>query len=450
MGAPTAARVAALDILGAVRAGALGGPAFDAAVACLDDRDRAWTRELVFGTFRLRGRLDHRLAALSSRPLESLDADILDILRLGAYQLGEMQGVPAYAAVSQSVDLARRAGGRGAAGFVNGVLQSLRRVGGASTFPAFEADPAGFLTTWGSHPEWLVRRWLARFGAESTRRLVDANNRRPELYLRVFGDVEGARSRLRSAGAEVLPVPGAPRALQLIGGDITAALAAAPSLVQDPAAGLVVSYAAVAPGHVVVDLAAAPGGKTLAMACDVAPEGPVLVVASDLSRQRLRRLEENTARLNRQAPAGLAAVPVALLVADGRRPPFRAADVVLLDAPCTGTGTLRRHPDGRWRIGPRDLRSLAALQKEMLDAAAGIVAEDGLLVYSTCSLEPEENEEQVASFLVRQPEFSLERGPALEGGVVQPDGTLSVLPQDHGWDGAFAARLRRRSGSHAG
>jgi 16S rRNA (cytosine967-C5)-methyltransferase len=137
-------------------------------------------------------------------------------------------------------------------------------------------------------------------------------------------------------------------------------------------------------------------------------------------------------------------VRMALVVADGRRPPLRPLDVVLVDAPCTGTGTLRRHPDGRWRIGPRDLASLVRLQAELLDAAAELVTPGGLLVYSTCSLEPEENEEQVASFMARQRQFDLERGPELAV-PAERDGLLEVLPQVHGWDGAFAARLRRRA-----
>jgi 16S rRNA (cytosine967-C5)-methyltransferase len=441
--APTASRRAALDILRAVRAGELAGRAFDAATHGLDARDRAWTRELVFGTLRLRGRLDHRLAALSSRSLDSLDPDILDVLRLGACQLTEMGGVPAYAAVSQSVELAKRAAGRAGGGFVNGVLQSLRRIGEPSSFPGFAADPCGHLSSWGSHPAWLVQRWLARFGADATRRLVEANNQRPGLYLRVLGDPAEAVDRLRAAGVEVVPVAYAPRALHVVADDLGAALAAAPVIVQDPAAGLVVTYASVPAGATVVDLAAAPGGKALAIACDEAPHGPARVAASDISRERLRRLQENVARLARPAPRGVDRVPVSLVVADGRRAPFRTADVVLLDAPCSGTGTLRRHPDGRWRITPRAVLDLAALQAQLLDAAAGIVAGGGLLVYSTCSLEPEENEEQVRAFLQRHPDFTLERGPQLEGGVVRADGTLLVLPQERGWDGAFAARLRR-------
>jgi 16S rRNA (cytosine967-C5)-methyltransferase len=431
--APTPSRLAALETLRAVRAGGLASRALDEAAARLDARDRAWTQELVYGTLRLRGRLDHLLAGLSRRPLHRLDADVLDLLRLGAYQIREMQGVPDYAAVSQAVELARRVAGRGAGGFVNGVLQSLRRGETPATFPPFAEDPAGHLELWGSHPRWLVQRWLARWGAEGTRALVEANNQRPELYLRALADPAATVDRLAAHGLQVRAVPGAPAALHLAGGRLAEALAAAPVLVQDPAAGLVVSYTGEVAGQTVVELAAAPGGKALALAATAG-----LVVAADISAGRLARARQNLERLS-----GFGPVPLALVVADGRQPPFRPVDLVLVDAPCTGTGTFRRHPDGRWRVGPADLAALVRLQRELLDAAADAVAPGGLLVYSTCSLEPEENEEQVQSFLGRRQDFVLERGPGLPGGVVRPDGMLEVLPQDHGWDGAFAARLRR-------
>jgi 16S rRNA (cytosine967-C5)-methyltransferase len=442
--APTAARVAALQALRGVRDGALAGRALDAAAAGLDARDRAWAQELVYGTFRLRGRLDHRLAALSKRPLHGLDPDVLDILRLGAYQLVEMGGVPAYAAVSQSVELAKRTSGRGAAGFVNGVLQSLLRRRDDAAFPSFEADPVAHLSTWGSHPRWLVERWVRQFGAEGARRLVDANNRVPALYLRLLGDEAFARSALRDAGVSVEPVDGAPRAARLVAGSLADALGAAPVIVQDPAAGLVATYTAPPAGVVVYDMAAAPGGKAIALAGDAREGGPALVVAADASADRLGRLGDSMARLAAVPWGGTApALPVVLVVADGRAPAVRGADVVLLDAPCTGTGTFRRHPDGRWRIGPADLAALVVLQASLLTAAAAMVEPGGLLVYSTCSLEPEENELQVQTFLERHRDFLVEPGPPLAGSVSDADGALRALPHEHGWDGAYAARLRR-------
>jgi 16S rRNA (cytosine967-C5)-methyltransferase len=430
----TRPRQVALSTLRAVRAGDLADRALDSHGRVLDPRDYAWTMELVYGTFRLRGRLDHLLGQLVRHGFESLEPDVLDVLRLGAYQILEMGSVPPHAAVSQSVELARWAGAARAAGLVNGVLQSLLRKRAQLSFPDPERDPAGFLETWGSHPRWLVERWLARWGAAETRALVEANNQRPELYLRLVGESTlDAVAMLEGAGIAAEAVSFSPRSVRIPAPTTAhAALEMARGVVQDPGAALVVDHAAVAEGARVIDLCAAPGGKAVALA-----ERAGYLVAADLSRGRLRRLGENVSRL------GLAE-RVGLVVADGRLPPFAPADLVLLDAPCTGTGTLRRHPDGRWRVTPRDLAALASLQAELLHAAAPLVRRDGLLLYSTCSLEPEENEEQVAAFLVRHPEFRrAEGGGVTDPALLTPLGDLSVLPQRVGVDGAYAARLRR-------
>ncbi|HEX2203467.1 MAG TPA: transcription antitermination factor NusB [Longimicrobium sp.] len=437
-GRVTRTRRAALETLARVRAGDLADRAFDHAASALEPRDRAWTQELVYGTFRLRGRIDHLLGALVKGGVEKLDPDVLDVLRLGAYQLLEMGSVPPYAAVSQSVELARAAGAGRAAGLVNGVLQNLQRRRASLRFPDPARDPAGHVAAWGSHPRWLAERWVLRWGAEGARALAEANNARPELFLRPLGlSVEDAIARLREAGIEAEPVPLSPDSLRVLPPATAAeALAALPAVVQDPAAALVVRYAAVPEGATVLDVAAAPGGKALGMA-----ERAAHVAAADLSARRIARVAENAGRVGWPHRVG----PV---VADSRFPPFRegSGDLVLLDAPCTGTGTFRRHPDGRWRVGPGDLDALVALQRELMGAAAALVRPGGWLVYSTCSLEPEENERQVEDFLARHPEF--EPGPA-EGAVdpalVDGAGRLCVLPQRHGFDGAFAARLRRRA-----
>lgn len=406
-------------------------------------RERAFTHELVYGTLRWRGRLDHLLAQLVRRRLEALEPDLLDILRLGAYQLLELGGVPAYAAVSEAVELARAAGGRGAAGLANAVLQNLRRKGARLGFPDAARDPVGWLAAWGSHPRWLVERWIGRFGAEAARELIEANNRRPEVYLRPIGLApQEAAARLGEAGLNAEPVPRAPDALLLLPPATAAqALAVVPAVVQDPAAALVVRYAALPPRARIADLCAAPGGKALGLAAPAAapPHAPApYVVAADVSPERLGRLRQNLARL-----PGL---HMSLVAADARRPPFRPLEAVLLDVPCTGTGTLRRHPDGKWRVQPADLAALAALQLEILEAAAAAVAPGGVLVYSTCSLEVEENEQQVDAFLVRHPEFRL--APPLPGTVpgelLDPAGRLLVWPPLLNGDGAFAARLERR------
>ncbi|HEX2076806.1 MAG TPA: 16S rRNA (cytosine(967)-C(5))-methyltransferase RsmB [Longimicrobium sp.] len=430
---PTVTRQAALEALARFREGELGDRALDLATEGMEPRDRAWTQELVYGTFRLRGRIDHVLNGFARDGIQSLDPEVLDVLRLGAYQLLEMGSVPPYAAVSQSVELVRMAGVPRAAGLVNGVLQNMQRRP-QFRFPDFERDPAAHLETWGSHPRWLVERWIARWGADDARALVEADNLRPELYLRPLGiSVDEARARLGEAEIASEPVDFAPESLRVLPPATAAqALAAVPAVVQDPAAALVVRYADVPRGARVIDLCAAPGGKALGLA-----ERAGRVVAADLSARRMRRVMENAARVGWGGRVGGVA-------ADGRRPPFREVDAVLLDAPCTGTGTFRRHPDGRWRVSPEDLGALAALQDELLAAAAQLVRPGGLLVYSTCSLEREENEVRVESFLAERPGWRMEPpAGAVDGSLLDGEGRLCVLPQRQGVDGAFAARLRR-------
>lgn len=425
----TPARLAAFRTLRAVRGGALAGNALDRHADSLPPRERAWTQELVYGTLRLRGRLDYILQRFARR---AMDADVEDILRLGVYQIHEMGSVPVYAAVSESVDLARLVQPR-ATGFVNGILQRIVRDGDEIAFPQFEEDAAGWLTTWGSHPEWLVRRWLDAFGAQATRRLAEANNERPPLYVHALGEMEQVRAALHDSAIAHEPVPGVPDSLEVLANTPIEALHAARVIVQDPAASLVVRYIAVAEGDIVADLCAAPGGKTAALA--TARPGPAYVVAGDTSLVRARRVVETLQRLG-----GLSA---AMVVADARRPPVRQADVVLLDVPCTGTGTLRRHPDARWRLRAADLTSLVALQAEMLEAAARIVRPGGILVYATCSIEAEENERQVMDFLGRHAEFQTESPARFDARFIDANGWLRLLPHEHGFDGAFAARLRR-------
>ncbi|MEJ2184892.1 MAG: transcription antitermination factor NusB [Gemmatimonadota bacterium] len=430
----TPARVAALRVLRSVRGGGLADRALDRAMAGLEARDRAWLQELVYGTLRLRGRLDHVLAGHVERGLAGLEPDVLDVLRLGAYQLLEMGGVPPYAAVSQSVELAKQVR-PSAAGLVNGVLMALSRRRQPLTYPALDADPVAHLSAWGSHPRWLVERWIQRYGVRDAAALVEWNNTRPAVFLRPLGlDPAEAASALAAAGVEVA-VRG--DTLQLAAGaDVRDALAVVPAVVQDPGAARVAAFAASVARGVVADLCAAPGGKTLVLA--QAPDVRYLL-AADRSARRMRRVRDNLNRLTEQVGRQ---APLALAVADGRRPPLREADVVLLDVPCTGTGTFRRHPDARWRIDPADLVKLASLQRDLLDAAAGLLRPGGVLLYATCSLEPEENGEQVDAFLARNPAF--QPAPAcVDGDSMNEMDRLVVLPQRDAMDGAFAACLRR-------
>jgi 16S rRNA (cytosine967-C5)-methyltransferase len=430
----TPARVAALRVLRSVRGGGLADRALGRAFAGLDERDRAWLQELVYGTLRLRGRLDHVLAAHVRRELESLEPDVLDVLRLGAYQLLEMGGVPSYAAVSQSVELAKRVSRR-SAGLVNGVLMALAREDAPPVFPALETDPAAHLSAWGSHPRWLVQRWIDQYGVQDALALVEWNNARPQLFLRPLGVAAAeALARLTAAGIDAAPGPVGTVCLAA-GTDIRNALAVVPAVVQDPGAARVASFAASVARGRVVDLCAAPGGKALALA--QAPDVRYLV-AADRSPRRMRRMRDNVDRVADQ----LGSLDVGLAVADARRPPVATADLVLLDVPCTGTGTFRRHPDARWRIDAAALAALVVLQRDMLDAAAGLVRPGGALVYATCSLEPEENDEQVDAFLARNLAFEPAPG-RVDGDTMNGQDRLAVLPHRDAMDGAFAACLRR-------
>jgi 16S rRNA (cytosine967-C5)-methyltransferase len=344
-----------------------------------------------------------------------------------------MRSVPAYAAVSQAVDQAREAAGGGAAGLANAVLRKVDQGGdGLERFPDFGSDPLGFLESWGSHPRWLVARWLERWGADEVRALVEANNARPRTCLvPLEGGVDEAVAALAQAGCAAEAVGEGTGCVRLGEGVAPlAALSAFPrAIIQDPAAQLVSLYADVPRGTKVADLCAAPGGKALAVA-----DRPIYTLAADRSETRLRMVRENARRTGR---------PLGLVVADARHPPLREVDAVLLDAPCSGTGTLQRRPDARWRLRRSSLDELVALQREMLDAAVTLLPKGGLLVYSTCSLEREENEDQVDAFLARHADFRVQSTNAVRGRYLDDAGTLSVLPQRTGFDGAFAARLRR-------
>jgi 16S rRNA (cytosine967-C5)-methyltransferase len=436
-GGVTDARVAAADICADLRGGDLLDPAFDRRTAKLDARDRRWVRELVYGMLRRRARLDAYLDARVRGGIVRLDADLLDLLRLGGAQLLHMESVPAYAAIAQTVELAKRRHGLGASKLANAVLRRLDRERESLSVPT-AGDPLDALALEGSHPRWLVARWVARWGMAETRRLLEANNQEAPLIARPFHVVrEQLEAMLETAGIRVEDAPLARDSI-VLSSPVSSLTELGPFRqglfhMQDPAATLVAQYACVPTGATVADLCAAPGGKAVELS-----RGAANVFASDLSFSRLQRVLDNANRLEIGSLHGY--------VADARYPAIKPVDLALVDAPCTGTGTFRRHPDARWRIKVSDIAVMASAQRAILRSAATVVRPGGLLVYSTCSLEPEENDEQIGRFLVEHPEFRLDPPP--EGAVpaqVLDTGLLRVIPHRHGTDGAFAARLRRRA-----
>ena len=434
MGEITQGRVAAAAILRAVSRGRRLDLAFSETAAELPDRDRRWVQEASYGAVRLQGRLDHLLSLHLRSGLPSLSSLVLDLLRLGAYQLLYMDGVPPYAAISQTVDQVRGVAGEGGSRLANGVLRSLEREGGEiSRFPPLHSDPEAHLSTWGSHPSWMVRRWLRRWSPEEVLQLVEWNNAPAPLYLRPLNStLEEARALLSDQGWDSHAVaPGIPCLRLDRGTNPARILGAVPGIIQDPGAALVTVYADVPPEGLVGDLCAAPGGKTLAMAA-----GGAYVLAADRSLTRLRLLKENLARIGGR---------VHLVAALAQAPPFRELPCLLLDVPCSGTGTLRRHPDARWRLTLDTLNRLVRIQRDMLDVGSRLVPKGGLLVYSTCTLEPEENRGQVEAFLSRNPDFSMEESGTVPREYLDEQGYLSVIPQAAGFDGAFGARLVRGS-----
>jgi 16S rRNA (cytosine967-C5)-methyltransferase len=396
-------------------------------VEALDPRDRAFLHELVLGTLRRRGALDAALAPLSTTPLDQLDAPVRAVLRLAAHQIVHLR-VPDRAAVSEAVDLAKERAPRGA-GFVNAVLRRLAREG-APPEPDAARDPLAWLTSAGSLPAWLAARWLDRFGADAAVARARALLAEPAVTVRLNPRHPEAAARAAAAGLALQPAA-LPGAFRVTAGRPQELAAAGLLHAQDEGSQLVAHLAA-APG-LTLDACAAPGGKATLVGDLVGASG--VVVAGEKAPARLRTLAALVARWG--------APNVHVAAADGLRPPFHGGfDTVLLDAPCSGLGTLGRHPDVRWRVLAADLDRHARRQGALLDALSQVVRPGGRLVYATCSSEPEENEDVVARFLERRRDFRVLPLP----GWAEPfrDGPYArTRPETDGGDAFFAAVLGR-------
>jgi 16S rRNA (cytosine967-C5)-methyltransferase len=439
--------------------------------------DAALATEIALGVLRWRRLLDFLLDRQLKKPVARLDLPVAIALRIGLYQLRFLEKVPARAAVNESVDLVKRARLSSAASLVNAVL---RRSAERAKTPVESFLPGGLLVAdrlgiVHSHPAWMVERWLARFGEAATIALLEANNRAPRLAVTVHGAVhlDVVRRELESSSLHVEPGHLLNNALIVSGGSVTrtAAFREGRISVQDEASQTVPLLLGVDAGDHVLDLCAAPGGKTAALASAAGPHG--LVVAAEIHEHRLRSMREQLSRLriaiadcaeDRLAPregqteaSRRQTARVHLVALDATLPlPFATRfQSVLVDAPCSGTGTLARHPEIRWRLRPEQLGEFQALQRKLLHNALTQLAPGGRVVYSTCSMEPEENESVVGGVLNRKDvrlvtaeDSKKLLAPRLAPGIsadtlVDSEGFFRTSPAIHRTDGFFAAVLEK-------
>jgi 16S rRNA (cytosine967-C5)-methyltransferase len=406
----------------------------------LEPRDAALATELAYGTLRWQRYLDWILAPHSRRRLASLDPRVRVLLRMAAYQIAFLERVPAFAAVNDAVTLAPRTPGVGA--FVNAVLRSFTRRGAREREPAPSRNPNDALATRCSFPTWLAERWVERYGRADAEALMRALNERPPLTLRanrlrITRDALGRRLADED-GLDWRPTRLAPEGLVV--GHAGApgewrAFADGSFAVQDEASMLIARMLAPDPGATIADVCAAPGTKTTHLAELMDNRGRIL--AFDREPVRLARVAEAATRL------GISIIDTRDGPVEGLAPSFRGAcDGVLVDAPCSNLGVLRRNPEVKWRRQPSDLALASRRQSEILGAAATMVRPGGRLVYATCSLEPEENEEVARGFLAANQDFATDP-PAEFPLPLDADGWLRCLPHRHGTDGFSALRFRR-------
>jgi 16S rRNA (cytosine967-C5)-methyltransferase len=414
----------------------------------LSRRDRALFNQLVYGVLRWRLRLDAVVAAYADRPLKKISPSILNILRIGLYQILFMDRIPASAAVNTAVNLARSGRAAKAAGFVNALLRSALREPGRFALPDAVTTPVDHTAVAKSFPRWLMSRWIDRIGLADTERLCDAINAIPPITLRcnrLKNSPMELVDALKDQAEGVATVDGVAGAVNLIRPRCPIpemkAFVDGRFAVQDAAAQLVSLLLAPQPGETVLDACAGLGGKTTHLAQLMNNRGTV--VALDRAAAKLARLEKDAHRLGvsmvrtRRGDLNRPLDPEAL-------PRF---DRILLDAPCSGLGVLRRNPDAKWSSRKKDVARFAARQVRFLDHLAPLVNKEGVLVFAVCSMEPEENTGVIETFLKNHPNFAITGPRTIEEKTVvpflDPDGFLRTFPHIHHMDGFFAARFKR-------
>lgn len=413
--------------------------------AGLGAADAGLATELVYGTIARRNTLDYFLEKFVAKGLAKLQPWVRSLLRISVYQIMYLDRIPEHAVVSEAVNLAKKMGHQGISGMVNGVLRSMLRQRDELRIPD-HLPAAERIALQHSHPQWMVERWISQYGEETAEAICKANNEPPAVSVRVNTTMttrDKLMQEMESAGVEVEASKLSPDGILVRSGGnmaLTSWYRDGLLSVQDESSMLVAEAVSPEEGHVVLDCCAAPGGKTAHMAEKMKDRGRIL--ANDLHAHKRRLIMEQAERLGLGCIDAITGNALDL----DERYPAGSFDRILLDAPCSGLGVIRRKPDVKWTKSPADIADIAALQSELLDRIAPLLKPGGILVYSTCTIEPDENERMVANFLNRHPEYRAENADwsgaeatkwnTLRGGV-------QILPQDAHSDGFFIARLRR-------
>lgn len=404
----------------------------------LSQKDKSLVLELVNGTLRWQGHLDWILAKYFHGNFEKSPELLKRILEVSLYQIRFLDRIPEYAAVSEGVQIAKEAGGQPWGKLVNGVLRNYQRSSHSIKFPTVDSDPVSAISIEHSHPRWLVQRWLGRYGLENTIQFCEHNNRRPEISLRTNlrrTTPAALLTELEKNGIQAVPSKyfddfikvSQPKNLTELPGFQNGLFA-----IQDESTALATQLLACEKGDTVLDMCAAPGGKTCHIGQLVGDEGKVIAV--DIKTNRLNLLKENAARL------GLKSIQA--LLGNAAEINLPKVDKILLDAPCSGLGVLSKRADLRWKRKSQDIFNICKVQKKLLENAAGLLKKDGTLVYSTCTLEPEENERLIEEFLKKHSNFQVDRDTdsALRSFSTQ-EGYWTSVPYEHKMDGVFAVKL---------
>ena len=398
------------------------------------------TRDLVSGVSRMKRYLDFLLGSFYSGSLHEMEPKLKTVLRIGVFEL-LFSATPDHAAINEAVELSKQRVRVGASRLTNGILRSILRAKDALPVPD-SGSVAHRLAILHSHPDWMVQMWIEQFGEEQTTALLQHNNARPTFGVHIVQDQEDVLKALQEADVSFTKSPFIPGFIRthsiqpfLRGGFLDSGSVR----VQDEAAALVVLALNPKSGEKILDMCAAPGGKAVFAA--LLSNDEALITASDIHGRRLRLIDDACNQFSLHN--------ISLKKADGTNPPrewMGQYDAVLLDAPCTGFGVLSKRADMRWHRSESDLAELVELQSRLIDGAAQCVKPGGRLIYSTCTMEPKENREQVEAFLNRNPSFSLEPvSDHIQSSLKDEQGCYVSLPFKHGMDGAYAACLRKNS-----